>query len=100
MIRKHLSLVENKSVEKPEEFVVRCTESDEELYWSNGIGWSDLASAERFTKQDKQELRLPMDGEWVSMTEMREAMERHPVNHRAKPTLRLVTDETSDPKSE
>jgi hypothetical protein len=91
---KHLRLIENKNIEKQQEFVVKCTDiGEEDLYWSNDFGWCNLAGAQRFTNQETKELRLPLDGEWVNLTELKESMERHPVNHKKRPNLRVIEDQ-------
>lgn len=39
-------------------------------FWSNEDGWADLASATRFTEKEKETLRLPMDGSWLTLWEV------------------------------
>jgi len=36
------------------------------LYWNNDVGWCELVSADRFDQEEKDELRLPIDGIWMT----------------------------------
>lgn len=42
-----------------------CTE-----FWSNTDGWVDIGSAERFTKEETQNLNLPIGGSWATLWEV------------------------------
>lgn len=50
-------------------YIKNKTEKDEDLgcylFWNNKIGWTLLAHATGFTEDEKNSLRLPIDGEWV-----------------------------------
>ncbi len=37
---------------------------DDESYWSNEFGWSDLETCDIFTEEEKTNLNLPLHGEW------------------------------------
>ena len=41
----------------------------EELYWCNDLGYVDRDSATHFTDEEMASLRLPLEGEWVSVKE-------------------------------
>jgi hypothetical protein len=67
-----------------------------DLFWSNSQGWVDRQSADVFTDAERESLRLPYGGRWVSMQELHEqrveSMGKHPSTWAddEKPTLRLV----------
>lgn len=50
-------------------FVIRTIEKDpdtnEHLYWSNALGWTDVGNADRFDNADKLTLNLPVGGRWL-----------------------------------
>jgi hypothetical protein len=39
----------------------------ERLYWSNQDGWVDSSSADLFSVEEMEVVRLPLDGSWVPM---------------------------------
>jgi len=43
--------------------IVRNTKTGE--YWSNEDGWVDRKSADKFTVNEAQRLKPPIDGEWL-----------------------------------
>ena len=38
-----------------------------DLFWSNEMGWVDIQDAEIFTKEEREKLRLPLDGIWAEI---------------------------------
>ena len=40
---------------------------DEHTYWSNDLGWVDLASADVFADGERDSLSLPLGGRWVAL---------------------------------
>ena len=74
-----------------------------DLFWSNSDGWVDRASADVFTDAEKETLRLPYGGRWVSLQELHEqrveSMRSHPSTwdwDGQKPELKVVTHLSSD----
>ena len=50
-------------------YVIREKEGESNLlYWSNDMGWVAPSGATVFTAQDKMDLNLPMNGEWIKVT--------------------------------
>lgn len=43
-------------------FIIRCV-NDPELCWSNTFGWC-LDDYDTFTPEERETLRLPIEGEW------------------------------------
>lgn len=39
-------------------------------FWSNSDGWVDPANATNFSKKEKDEFNLPVDGRWVTYWEV------------------------------
>jgi len=37
---------------------------EEQLYWSNAIGWVSLPDADTFGADERQHLHLPLGGRW------------------------------------
>lgn len=58
------------AIHKEDEYVILLVSpylgEEEDLYWSNEMGWVDLASATRFTKEEATSLRKPLEGQWVT----------------------------------
>lgn len=44
-------------------FVI-CNVNDDELFWSNKDGWTELSGADTFSFEDTLNLRLPIEGMW------------------------------------
>jgi hypothetical protein len=36
-------------------------------WWNNGDGWGHKSTADYFTKEQRETLNLPLDGEWVEV---------------------------------
>lgn len=49
-------------------FLIRSTDHDEILWWSNKQGWGDLGNATAFLAYETHVLRLPIGGTWVKFT--------------------------------
>lgn len=99
MRRAHLTAVENKAIHKEDEYVILCVspnlgEEEEDLYWSNEMGWVPLAGATRFSKEESTNLRKPLDGQWINLTHMIEHLEmvksNHPTAYKPAPELRVI----------
>lgn len=41
------------------------TPASERLFWNNHDGFADRASADKFSEEEMQTLRLPIGGRWV-----------------------------------
>ncbi len=37
------------------------------LFWSNSLGWTEFATADRFTLNERMTLNLPMGGDWIKI---------------------------------
>jgi len=48
----------------PKSFVIQNHRSDEELFWSNKLGWVNRTDATVFTLKEKMSFNLPIDGSW------------------------------------
>lgn len=46
-------------------YVIRNTD-DDQLFWSNRLGWVETDQEERFTLEQRQTLSLPIGGLWVA----------------------------------
>jgi hypothetical protein len=97
--RAHLTAVENKAIHKEDEYVLLCMsphlgDEDGDLYWSNEMGWVTLAGATRFSKEESTNLRKPLDGQWINLTQQIEHLEmcksNHPTTYRPAPELRVI----------
>lgn len=44
-------------------------QSDPNTYWNNNSGWGDLMTAEKYSSWEKVDIRLPLQGMWVSYEE-------------------------------
>ena len=38
---------------------------DQTEFWCNDYGWCDYYDADSYTSEEKEELNLPIDGEWI-----------------------------------
>lgn len=47
-------------------FVIQAIH-DNESFWSNNLGWSDLKSATIFGYPDNLQMNLPLGGKWIPM---------------------------------
>jgi hypothetical protein len=56
-----------RAADAPRRWRIRTTEGAERLYWSNADGWVDPASADVFTAEEHDALRLPLGGEWEAV---------------------------------
>lgn len=93
MNKKHLRLVGNEPEHQEKQYVVGCTDIEaENLYWSNDMGWVNLSGATIFSEEEVRTLRLPMDGEWIDLSRLRESMRMHPVNYKKRPELKIISD--------
>lgn len=56
-------------VAAPKAWIIRSTEEpeDEELFWSNELGWVDITAATIFSNEEKPAFDLPIGGEWVAL---------------------------------
>ncbi len=45
-------------------YVIRNQE-DDQLFWSNEIGWVESPDETRFTEEERHTLNLPIGGIWV-----------------------------------
>lgn len=109
MKRNHLSAVENKALFKEEQYVILCMspemdDSEEDLYWSDYMGWVSLPGATRYSKEESLNVRMPLDGQWVNLTRMTEHWEmsraNHPTSYKPRPELRVIegADATQHPE--
>lgn len=99
MRRNHLVAVENKAIHKEDEYVILCMspemdDSEEDMYWSDYMGWVSLAGASRYSKEESLSVRKPLEGQWVNLTQMIEHLEmsraNHPTNYKPAPELRVI----------
>jgi hypothetical protein len=52
----------NSTDTKPRDaYVIACGE----LYWSNDLGWTCLAEADRFSQEERDGFNLPIGGSWM-----------------------------------
>ena len=109
MRRAHLTAVENKAIHKEDEYVILCMspqlgDEEEDLYWSNEMGWVSLAGATRFSKEESTNLRKPLDGQWINLTQMIESLEmsraNHPTSYRPAPELRVIEGDAARQRPE
>lgn len=54
----------------------RDPDTGEKLFWSNAEGWTDLASADRFTYPERCRLNLPARSDWICGAAIWPPMER------------------------
>lgn len=47
-------------------YVIRCN-SDASLFWSNEYGYVELNVCDLFSPEETKILRLPIEGEWVTL---------------------------------
>jgi hypothetical protein len=48
-------------------YVIVCDETCGELYWSNDLGWTCLAEADRFSREERGRFNLPVGGSWMPL---------------------------------
>jgi hypothetical protein len=49
---------------------------DTSLFWSNDNGWGLCADATVFTRSESEALPPPIDGVWITFTELRQEIDR------------------------
>lgn len=54
------------SLNEPQ-YVITNEDDDEPLFWSNADGWGFLSTATIFTRDEANELNLPIGGKWISL---------------------------------
>jgi len=65
---KMLSTLENVKYDEPTNlYVIGRTFSDENVYWSNKMGWVNLSEADEFEISAVKENKLPIDGYWLPL---------------------------------
>ncbi len=42
-------------------------EDNPAMFWSNEFGWTDIESADGFSQEEMESLRLPIDGKWFQV---------------------------------
>lgn len=50
---------------RPNRWVIATSEAAGALYWSNEDGWGSIDTATVFTSDERDRLRLPIDGVWI-----------------------------------
>lgn len=48
-------------------FAIMCV-NDNDLFWSNEFGWVETPTFDLFTDEERQNLNLPHEGQWVQLT--------------------------------
>ena len=99
-VQNKFTLIQNKAIDKPLEFVIlSVSENDDDvpdMYWNNELGWTRLSHATRFTEEERIKFSLPLDGIWVSLTEMVHSIEmsksNHPTSGFRQPRLTIVDE--------
>lgn len=69
---------------------------DTSLFWNNDNGWGLCQDATVFNSRETETLNLPIEGVWITYTELRQEIDRlHEVYDEMNDDLRLALDKVN-----